>query len=266
VVTAGRGLMGALLRVYVVAFLLFLAAPLVVVAGVSFEHQALLRFPPGGVSLRWYREVLASEQFVDAAWNSLAVAVLAMVGAVVLGTPAAYAVVRYRFPGREALAGLLLSPLVVPQLVIGIALLQFFAVLGVAASITTLTLGHILIALPYVVRTLSANIVGLDPAVEEAAATLGASRLQVYRLIVLPLVRSGLYAAMVFAFLISFDNAVVSLFLVSARTTTLPIAIYTYVEHSLDPSIAALSTLIMALSLLLMVALRWLGGVDRIDT
>jgi len=264
-VTEGR-LGRRLLHAYVVAFLVFMLAPLVVVVGVSFEHHALLRFPPQELSLRWYREVLDSPQFLDAAWNSLIVAVLATVGSVVLGTPAAYALVRYRFPGRDLVATLLLSPLIVPQLVVGIALLQFFAALGLAASITTLTLGHILITLPYVVRTLSANIVGLDPAVEEAAANLGAGRLQIYRLIVLPLVRSGLYASMVFAFLISFDNAVISLFLVSARTTTLPIAIYTYVEHSLDPSIAAISTLLMAVSVVLMVAASRLGRIERIDT
>jgi putative spermidine/putrescine transport system permease protein len=254
------------LPAYVLAFMVFVLAPLVVVVGVSFEHNALLRFPPEQLSLRWYRQVLADSQFVDAASNSLVVAVLATVGSVALGTPAAYALVRYRFPGRDLVAVLLLSPLIVPQLVIGIALLQFFAALGIAASVATLTLGHILITLPYVVRTLTANIVGLDRAVEEAALNLGASRFTMYRLVVLPLVRSGLYASIVFAFLISFDNAVISLFLVSARTTTLPIAIYTYVEHSLDPAIAALSTLLMALSLVLMIAARRLGGIDRIDT
>ncbi len=255
------------LRVYVVLFLLFVVAPLVVVVGVSFEPQALLRFPPDGVSLRWYREVLASGTFTEAAWNSLVVALVATIGSVVLGTPAAYALVRYRFPGRDLAAALLLSPLVVPQLVIGIALLQFFAWIGVGGSLVTLSLGHVLITLPYVVRTLSANIVGLDPSVEEAAENLGASRGQVYRLIVLPLVKSGLYAAMLFTFLISFDNAVISLFLVSARTTTLPIAMYTYVEHSLDPSLAAISTLMMLASLVLLLAIRKLGGrVDRVET
>lgn len=264
-VSEGR-LGGLLLRGYVLAFLGFILAPLVVVVGVSFEPNAILRFPPRALSLRWYQEVLASGEFVDAAWTSLVVALLATAGSVALGVPAAYSLVRHRFPGRDVVATLLLSPLIVPQLVVGIALLQFFAALGLAASILTLTLGHVLITLPYVVRTLSATIVGLDPCVEEAALNLGATRLQVYRLIVLPLVRSGLSAALVFSFLISFDNAVISLFLVSARTTTLPIAIYTYVEHSLDPTIAAVSTLIMAVSLVLMVAARRLGVTERIDT
>lgn len=256
----------SVLIVYVVLFLAFQLAPLIVVVGASLEHQELLRFPPHGVSLRWYGEILHNPEFVRAGWNSFIVAIFACIGSLVLGAPAAYGIVRYRFPGQAAIAGFLMSPLIVPQLVIGIALLQLFALLGLAASIMTLSLGHILITLPYVVRTLSANIVGLDPSLEEAAAGLGAGRLRIYGSIVLPLVRSGLIASMVFAFLISFDNAVISFFLVSARTTTLPIAIYTYVENSLDPAIAALASLLMLGSMALMLVASRFSGVDRVET
>jgi putative spermidine/putrescine transport system permease protein len=238
------------LLAYVLAFLLFILAPLIVVVGVSFEPRELLRFPPEGLSLRWYRAAMASEQFLDAAWNSLIVALLATAGAALLGMPAAYGLARHAFPGRAAIAGLLNSPLLVPELVMGLALLQIIALLWLEPSVLTLTLGHILICLPYVVRMLHAAILGIDPAVEEAAENLGATRLAVYRTVVLPMVRPALYAALLFAFLMSFDNSVLSLFLVSARMQTLPISVYNYVQYSLDPMIAAVSTLLMAVSIL----------------
>jgi putative spermidine/putrescine transport system permease protein len=238
------------LLAYVVLFVAFILAPLVVVIGASFEPRELLRFPPEGLSLRWYRAALGSEQFVSAAWNSLIIAIGATVFATLLGVPAAYGLARYRFPGRDGIAALLNSPLLVPELVMGLALLQIIALLMMDSSVLTLTLGHILICLPYVIRTMAAAIQGVDPTVDEAAANLGAGRLQIYRTVVLPMVRPALYASLLFAFLMSFDNAVLSLFLVSARTQTLPISIYNYVQYSLDPAIAAVSTLLMAISVL----------------
>jgi putative spermidine/putrescine transport system permease protein len=241
---------GAILLAYVLAFLVFVLAPLVVVVGVSFEPRELLRFPPEGFSLRWYRVALASDQFLDAAWNSLVIAVLATAGAALLGVPAGYGVARYNFRGRGVIVGLLNSPLLVPELVMGLALLQIISLLLLDPSVTTLTLGHILICLPYVVRMMAAAIQGIDPSVEEAAANLGASRLAVYLTVVLPMARPALYAALLFAFLTSFDNSVLSLFLVSPRMQTLPISVYNYVQYSLDPAVAAVSTLLMAVSVL----------------
>jgi putative spermidine/putrescine transport system permease protein len=248
--TRRRDLPSRLLGAYVALFLAFILAPLVVVVGASFEPRELLRFPPEGFSLRWYRAALSSPQFLEAAWNSLVIALFATLGAMLLGVPAAYGMARHRFPGREAVAGLLNSPLLVPELVMGLALLQIVALLLLDPSIMTLTLGHILICLPYVVRTMGAAIQGIDPTIEEAARNLGAGRWQVYRTVVLPMVRPALYASILFAFLMSFDNAVISIFLVSARTQTLPISIYNYVQYSLDPAIAAVSTLLMLVSAL----------------
>jgi putative spermidine/putrescine transport system permease protein len=238
------------LLAYALLFVAFILAPLVVVVGASFEPRELLRFPPEGFSLRWYRAALDSEQFVSAAWNSLVIALGATVFAMLLGVPAAYGVVRYRFPGRGSVVALLNSPLLVPELVMGLALLQIIALMLMNPSVLTLTLGHILICLPYVVRTMAAAIQGIDPSIEEAASNLGAGRVQVYRTVVLPMVRPALYASLLFAFLMSFDNAVLSLFLVSARTQTLPISVYNYVQYSLDPAIAAVSTMLMAVSVI----------------
>lgn len=238
------------LLAYVLLFLAFTLAPLVVVAGVSFEPRELLRFPPDGVSLRWYYAALGNEEFLGAAGNSLVVAVCATVCAALLGVPAAYGLARHRFPGHATVTALLNSPLLVPELVMGLALLQIIAYLLLSPSVLTLTLGHILICLPYIVRMMNAAIVGIDPSVEEAALNLGASRLAVYRTVVLPMARPALYAALLFAFLMSFDNAVLSLFLVSARMQTLPISVYNYVQYSLDPMIAAVSTMLIGVSVL----------------
>jgi putative spermidine/putrescine transport system permease protein len=255
----------AVQRVYVALFVAFMVAPLVVVVGASLEPRELLRFPPHGVSLHWYWMALQSSEFVAAARNSVIVAVLATLGGLLLGVPSAYAVARYDFRGRGLVSALLTSPLLVPQLVIGVALLEILALMGVAASILTLTLGHILIVLPYVVRTIHAAIVGLDLSVEEAAANLGANRLRIYTTVVLPIIRPALYSSVLFAFLISFDNAVISLFLVSARTTTLPIAMYTYVQYNLDPTIAAISSMLIGISLIVMYMASKLAPIDRIN-
>lgn len=252
-------------RAYVALFLLFMIAPLVVVIGASFEPKELLRFPPHGLSLRWYQAAMQSTEFVVAARTSLIVAILATIGGLSLGVPAAYALARYTFGGKAAIAALLSSPLLVPQLIIGVALLQILALLGIGASVFTLTVGHILICLPYVVRTIQASILGLDVFIEEAAANLGATRLQIYTTVVLPIIRPALYSAILFAFLVSFDNAVISLFLVSARTTTLPIAMYSYVQYNLDPTIAAISTLLVAISVAAMYAASKLAPIERIN-
>lgn len=251
-------------RAYAVLFVAFMLAPLVVVVGASFEPRELLRFPPHGVSLHWYAMALESSEFVSAARTSLIVAVLATLGGLLLGVPSAYALARYDFPAKNLVSGMLNSPLLVPQLVIGVALLEILALLGIAASVFTLTLGHILIALPYVVRTIHASILGLDPSVEEAASNLGANRPKIYATIVLPIIRPALYSSVLFAFLISFDNAVISLFLVSARTTTLPIAMYTYVQYNLDPTIAAISSMLIGLSLLVLFIANKMAPIERI--
>jgi putative spermidine/putrescine transport system permease protein len=237
----------------------------VVVVGASFEPKELLRFPPDGFSLHWYAMAWQSDEFVSAARTSLIVACLATLGSLLLGVPAAYALARFQFTGKAVASNLLNAPLLIPQLVIGVALLQILAAFGIGASVLTLTAGHILIALPYVVRTIHASILGLEVSLEEAAANLGAARPQVYWTVVLPIIRPALYSSVLFAFLISFDNAVISLFLVSARTTTLPIEMYNYVQYNLDPTIAAISSMLVAASLIAMYVASKLAPIDRIN-
>jgi putative spermidine/putrescine transport system permease protein len=257
--------MSKLLRVYIALFLLFLLAPLIVVVGASFEPNELLRFPPNGLSVHWYAAALQSSDFMPAARVSGIVGVIATIGSLLLGIPAAYALARYEFRGKSAVAGLLSAPLLVPQLVIGVAILQILAQLGIASSVATLSAGHILISLPYVVRIVHAAILGVDVSVEHAAFNLGANRVQVYTTVILPIIRPALYSAMLFAFLISFDNAVISLFLVSARNTTLPIAMYNYVQYNLDPTIAAISSMLVGLSVLAMYIANKLAPIEQVN-
>ncbi|TAM85079.1 MAG: ABC transporter permease [Candidimonas sp.] len=253
------------LGAYIAVFVAFVLIPLVVVVGASFEPKEILRFPPHGFSWHWYHAVLQSS-FVPAARISLVVGIIAMLGALVLGVPAAWALARHSFRGKAAMLGFLSSPLLVPELVIGVALLQIFVWLGLGSAVLTLSLGHIVITLPYVVRIIYAAVLGLDASVEEAASSLGANRLKVYATVVLPMIRPGLYSSILFAFLISFDNAVISLFLVTGATTTLPIAMYTYIQYDLDPSIAAVSTILMVLSIVVMVLASRFAPLDRLGS
>ena len=177
---------------------------------------------------------------------------------------AAYGLVRGRFRGRDAIQTLLLAPLVVPSLVIGLAILLAFSGMGVRAVGARLVGAHVLITFPYMVRTILASLARLDPAVEEAARTLGASALRCFVLVTLPLVRPGVVAGMLFAFIVSFDNVSLSLFLTNARTNTLPIAILNYVEYNFDPSVAAISTMLVAFSLGAALLVERLVGLRRV--
>ena len=171
---------------------------------------------------------------------------------------------RGRFRGRDAIQTLLLAPLVVPSLVIGLAILLAFSGMGVRDVGARLVGAHVLITFPYMVRTILASLARLDPAMEEAARTLGASALRCFVLVTLPLVRPGVVAGMLFAFIVSFDNVSLSLFLTNARTNTLPIAILNYVEYNFDPSVAAISTMLVAFSLGAALLVERLVGLRRV--
>ena len=249
-----------LLAAYNVAGYLFLLAPIVVVVIWSFSDSPALTFPPRTWSLRWFRYLAGRDEFIDAALVSAQIAALASVGAVVLGMLAAWAIVRHRVPAVAVVEALLMGPLVLPGIITGIALLQFFTAIGVVQSFERLVLGHIVICTPYAIKSISASLYGIDPALEEASRTLGASRWRTFRRVVLPLLRPGLAAAAIFSFITSFDNVVVSVYLIGADTVTLPIRILTYVEWQFDPSIAAISTIFIIATTTLVIVIEALTG------
>jgi putative spermidine/putrescine transport system permease protein len=256
--------MTALHRLVVLLVAAFILAPIVVVVAVSLTDSPIPEFPPRGLTLRWYAHALSEDVFTTSALNSLWLATLATAIATPLALAAAYGLVRGRFRGRDAIQTLLLAPLVVPSLVIGLALLLAFSGMGVRDVGARLVGAHVLITFPYMVRTILASLARLDPAVEEAARTLGASALRCFVLVTLPLVRPGVVAGMLFAFIVSFDNVSLSLFLTNARTNTLPIAILNYVEYNFDPSVAAISTMLVAFSLGAALLVERLVGLRRV--
>jgi putative spermidine/putrescine transport system permease protein len=232
----------------------FLMAPLAVVVGTSFTASNFAAFPPQGLSLRWYAALLEQPEFLDAFWLSLVLGALTAAVATVVGTLAAFGLVRYRFPGRDLANALVLSPLLLPGVVTGIALLQFFSLAGVGASFGRLLLSHVIITVPYVVRSVAAVLAGFDRSLEEAAQSLGAHPLRAVLLVTLPVVSAGVLAGAVFAFVTSFDNVVVSIFLASPTLVPLPVRLYNYVESSARPLAAAISTL----QIVVIVAVLWL--------
>jgi putative spermidine/putrescine transport system permease protein len=248
------------LRLYLTLLFAFLLAPVVVVVLASLSTTSYLTVPPRGITLRWFGEVLRNPEFLDAIATSLVLAATATAGSLVLGTAAAYALVRRAVPGAAAVSACLMAPLVFPGVVIGVALLQFYAQVGVAGSFAGLAAAHVVITVPYVVRAVMASLTGVDGALEEAARVLGASPFVAFLTVALPLIRPGLVSGGLFSFIISFDNVPVSIFLLNVRQTTLPVKIFTMVEYGVDPSVAAVSTLlIVTTGLGLVVAERWTG-------
>ena len=242
----------------------FLLAPLVVVVVASFNAADFLSFPPSGFSLRWYRALWESEVWGESFRLSVLLTAVVTPLALMIGTLAAYALVRCSFPGKGLVATLVMAPLVMPQIVLGIALLNYFSLLGLVGSMTGLILGHLVVTLPFTVRLVSISVHNLDPALERAAQNLGATPLQTFWRVTLPLLRPGIVAGAIFAAIISFGELAVRLLIAGARTTTLPLRIFNYTEYNFDPTINAVSTIFVVLALVLIIALDRLIGLVRI--
>ena len=252
------------LRLAAAAALVFLMLPVLVVVLASFSATAYLTIPPQGWTLRWFAEVLDDPTYVAAIAFSPVLAVAATVVAVLLAIPACYALHHRWVPFSDAISGFVLSPLIFPAVVIGVALLQYMSALGLRGNFAILILAHVVIVTPYVVRTTLAGLTGVDPALEEAARVLGASRLAAFVLVVLPLMRMSLLAGFVFAFITSFDEASVTLFLLPPGQATLPVTIFSAIDLGVDPSIAAISTLLIVATIALLALVERLGGARRL--
>ena len=246
----GRAAGDVMLRAAVVLLVGFMTLPTVVVIAVSFNPTAILSFPPAGFSLRWYENVLTYPQFQRAAWNSVIVTGGAVALALPIGTLAALALERGNLRGRSVWAALLLSPLVVPGVAAGLGFLILAAALGLLRSRAVLVTAHVALVLPFVVRSVWVSVRNLDPALERAAASLGATPWRVFRRVTLPLLRPGLFAGLLFAVVVSVNEFVVSLFISNRVTETLPVAMFSYVVNYTDPSIAALSSLFIGATFL----------------
>ncbi len=243
--------------------LVFLMAPTVIVLITSFTASQSLKFPPESLSLRWYAALWDADQMQRAAWNSLVIAFWTTLISVVLGTAASLAIARGQSKLVRAADVLFMSPLLLPALAFGFAALIFINKLGFTPSILFLVLGHVVVCVPFVLRTTLAALSQLDPALLEASESLGGSAWMTFRRVTLPLISSGVGAGGFLAFMASFDNVPVSLFLADERTEVLPIHLWQQIETNLDVRTAAASGLIVIFTLVLMLVAEKFAGLTQ---
>ena len=242
---------------------ILLIAPTVVIFITSFTDSFSLKFPPEQLSLRWYKELLNSPQIIAAATNSLKVAAASSVISVLLGVPAALHLARSTRPWARFLDSLFMAPLVLPALAFGLALIMVVTTLGYPLSIHWLVIGHVVVCVPFVLRTTIASLARLDIAQLESSASLGASGFYTFRRITLPAIRPGILAGTFLAFMWSFDNIPVSLFVSDARTEVLPIRLWQIIQASLDVRAAAASGILILLTLVTMIIFERAVGLSR---
>jgi putative spermidine/putrescine transport system permease protein len=233
---------------------LYLVAPLAIVLIISFSSASFLQFPPPGVSLRWYANLFADPAWVRSIWVSVQILVPTAILATVLGTAAAYALVRGRVPGGAFIAACLMLPLVVPGILVGAALYGVYRALGLNGTLTGLVIGHVVLTMPYVVATVTSSLRTLDPRLEDAAFTMGAPPWATFRRVTLPLILPAVASSLLFAMVVSFDELIVSLFVSTARLRPVAVQMWSNLRGDFDPTIAAIATLCFGFALLALVA------------
>ncbi len=245
-------------------FILFILAPIVMVCAVAFTGEGFISLPSNGLSLRWFRAILDNQRFIDAFIFSLGLGFLSATFAIMLAVPSALALARFRFPGREALMAFFLSPLMIPHIVLGLAFLKFFTSVGVSGTYSGLVIAHIIIVMPYALRLVLSSATGLDPSLERAALSLGASPWITFRRIVLPLIMPGVVSGWVIAFITSFDELTMSIFIASPSTTTLPVRIFLHIEDTIDPLVTAVSAALIYMTIIAIFILDRAVGLEKL--
>lgn len=246
------------LWVLVAIILCYLIFPVFVVVPVSFSSAKYLQFPPPGWSLQWYQNYLERPGWVPATFVSIRVAVITTILATTLGTAASLALVRGRFPGKSAINSFIVSPLVVPGIIVAIGIYFFYAQVKLVGNPLGLALAHTALALPFVVTNVTATLHGFDERLEYAAMNLGANRWQTFWRVTLPIIRPGVFAGALFAFITSFDELIVALFVSGTGAVTLPRKMWDSLRQEIDPTIAAVSTVLIAISVILLFTVEML--------
>ncbi len=243
---------GWMLRAYVFLILVFMIGPIVITAATSFNEGQISRFPPEGFSLKWWG-LAFSEEWFDPILFTLKLAVLVTFLSLLMSLPLAFGLARYSFHGRTAVSVMTLGPLTLPNLVIGVAILQTLIFVGLRDWIgfPALIIGHLIICLPYAVRTIMISLQTIPPNVERAAMNLGASPLVVLRSIIMPLIKSGFFAGAVFAFIHSFNDVNISIFLSSPLEQVINVKILGTLEFGFEPVVAAVAVITFAIPLIL---------------
>ncbi|KDE41192.1 Spermidine Putrescine ABC transporter permease component potC [Nitrincola lacisaponensis] len=245
-------------RVFCGLILVFLMIPVLVIIPLSFSDSSFLTYPIQGFSLRWYEQIFSAGPWMDSLKNSLIVAPLATLLAMIFGTLAAVGLNRADFPGKGLILALLISPMVVPLVIVAVGMYFFFANLGLLNSYTGLVIAHAVLGVPFVVITVNATLQGFDYNQMRAGASLGASPLRVFFTVVLPQIIPGVASGGLFAFATSFDEVVVALFIASPTERTLPIQMFSGIRENISPAIAAMATILILMSVVLLLVMELL--------
>ncbi|UCF96147.1 MAG: ABC transporter permease [Spirochaetaceae bacterium] len=246
---------------YIVCGLIFiyLIMPIFVILPISFSSSRFLQFPPTGFSLQWYEKFFSGRNWISATIRSFQVAVLTTVFATILGTLASFAFVRGQFPGKKLLYGMVLSPLIIPVIITAVATYYIFARVRLIGTIWALVFAHTALALPFVVVNVTSTLQGFDITLERAALSLGASRLVTFLRVTFPLIWPGVVSGALFAFITSFDEVVIAIFLTGSRPT-LPKQMWDGIRIAINPTISAVSSLLIVFSIILLLSLQLFTG------
>ncbi|MCG7333716.1 ABC transporter permease [Sporosarcina sp. ACRSM] len=242
---------------------IFLLAPIIVILSSSLTKTEYIVFPPEGLTLRWYTELINHPEFMESLMLSVTVALGTALISMVIGTLASLAVVRHEFAAKALIVQLIGSPLLIPSVVFAVALLQFYSWIGMATSPFALIIGHVIISVPFVMRLVVASLVGFNQSIEQAAMNLGASNSRVFFQITLPVIKSGVIGGAIFAFITSFDDLTIALFIISTDVVTLPVRIFTYMQYQYDPIITSVSSVIIIITIVLMIFIERILGVGK---
>ena len=255
---------GPLALTFHALFIAFVLAPIVIVCIVAFTPEGYLSLPTNGPSLRWFRAIADYPEFVRAFRDSLWLAAISSTVAVLLAIPAALSIARYRFAGREAVLAFFMSPLMIPHVVLGIAFLRFFTTVGIGGSFAGLLVAHVVVVFPFALRLTLAAATGMDRSVEMAAVSLGAGGWTLFRRVTLPLILPGVISGWALAFIQSFDDLTMTVFLAAPGTETLPVRMFLYVQDNIDPLVTSVSASVIAITMTALILLDRFYGLDRV--
>ena len=255
-----------ILAAFSMLVLVYLLVPLIIIVGASLTTSEFLTFPPQGLTLKWYERVLADRSYMAAFSISTWLALSATVIALLLAVPATLAIARFQFRGKGVVEAVLMSPLMMPYLVLGAALLQYGSAIGLVRSFPALMVGHVVIIVPFIVRSVLPQFSADQKALEEASRDLGAGPFATFFLVTLPQIRGGAISGAILAFITSWINVELSIFNVTPALTTIPVKLFNYIQYTIDPTIAAVSAITILVAAILLLIIDAVFGLDVIQT
>lgn len=246
--------------------LLFLLVPIIVIPILSFGTSPWLEFPPPGFTMEWYKQLFSSTEWFVPIMNSLRIAIPVVFLSLVFGVPIAYAVVRGRFKGRHLLNSLFVTPMMMPYIIFAIAIYGVYLSTGMTGTFTGIIIAHVILVLPFVITNISNSLRTLNPAIEQAALSCGAGPIKTFFRITLPLIKDGVFAGAIYAFFLSWDEVIVAIFITTPDTMTLPVKIWDSLRLDLSPILAALATLLIVISSVILVVTTFFGKAEVIPS